>query len=167
VIPPENTCQVLDGHQGRTTDGMKPTRNAATLRTLARLVPFAPISILVRTTSKGAGITWHDHWSRTRVVTTRPTNLRGRHRGGLLPTMGAAAAGAHWSEPTAALSEWITVSAPCTPVSLVLGSWLGVIIHALREPLDPGRLWSWLAALGAFVLVTILGTAPTSFCSTA
>lgn len=65
-------AKLLTGTRVVAEDGSHPTLRKVLGRSLARMVPFEPFSCL------GAPpVGWHDHWSRTRVVRTRPNPALG------------------------------------------------------------------------------------------
>lgn len=57
----------VTGTQVVTEDGEQPSVGTIFIRTLCRIVPFEPLSLLFSNYARG----WHDNWSKTRVVKTR------------------------------------------------------------------------------------------------
>lgn len=57
----------VTGTQVLTQDGEQPSGGTIFIRTLCRIIPFEPFSLLFNNYARG----WHDNWSETRVVKTR------------------------------------------------------------------------------------------------
>ena len=57
----------ITGTQVLTEDGEKPSVGTIFIRTLCRIIPFEPFSLLFNNYARG----WHDNWSKTRVVKIR------------------------------------------------------------------------------------------------
>lgn len=56
--------------------GASPTWRQALLRSLARMIPFEPFSLLF--SEDGVARGWHDRWPRTRVVLRTPASSAGK-----------------------------------------------------------------------------------------
>ena len=56
--------------------GAPPTWRQAALRTLTRMIPFEPFSLLF--SDDGVARGWHDRWPRTRVVLRTPASSAGK-----------------------------------------------------------------------------------------
>lgn len=63
----------ITGTQVLTEDGEKPSGGTIFIRTLCRIIPFEPFSLLFSNYARG----WHDNLSKTRVVKTRKDDTDG------------------------------------------------------------------------------------------